>query len=58
MVVRGVEALCLFQAWTCLSRTLGSDFKPFLPHVIPPLLKAAAYKPPVEPERSEWPAPK
>jgi hypothetical protein len=35
-----------------LSRALASDFKPFLPHVIPPLLKAAAYKPPAEPQPS------
>ncbi|WVR07497.1 hypothetical protein IAU60_004539 [Kwoniella sp. DSM 27419] len=36
----------LMDAWTSICQTLGDDFEPFLPHVIPPLLEAAAYKPP------------
>ena len=47
-----VRTACSLSAWTCLSRALGSDFKPFLPHVIPPLLKAAAYNPPAEPKQT------
>ncbi|WWD19077.1 hypothetical protein CI109_103535 [Kwoniella shandongensis] len=36
----------LMEAWSTLCRTLGDDFTPFLTHVVPPLLKAASYKPP------------
>ncbi|KAK8854777.1 hypothetical protein IAR55_003516 [Kwoniella newhampshirensis] len=36
----------LMEAWATLCRTLGDDFAPFLTHVVPPLLKAASYKPP------------
>ncbi|WRT68414.1 uncharacterized protein IL334_005390 [Kwoniella shivajii] len=35
----------LMDAWTSLCQTLGNDFEPFLPQVVPPLLKAASYKP-------------
>ncbi|ORX38501.1 armadillo-type protein [Kockovaella imperatae] len=35
----------LMEGWANLARALGKDFAPFLPHVIPPLLKAAQYKP-------------
>jgi hypothetical protein len=34
--------------WASLCRTLGNDFVPFLPHVMPPLLKSASYKPAVQ----------
>ncbi|WWC90695.1 uncharacterized protein L201_005632 [Kwoniella dendrophila CBS 6074] len=36
----------LMDAWTSLCVTLRDDFEPFLPQVIPPLLKAASYQPP------------
>jgi len=42
-------------AWTNLCRVLGEDFTPFLSHVIPPLLKAAAYSPKqTEASTSQW----
>ncbi|WWC63313.1 uncharacterized protein I303_105913 [Kwoniella dejecticola CBS 10117] len=40
-----VRSAYLMDAWTSLCQTLGDDFEPFLPQVIPPLLKAASFKP-------------
>ncbi|WVR00016.1 hypothetical protein IAU59_007158 [Kwoniella sp. CBS 9459] len=40
------RSLYLMDAWTSLCQTLGDDFEPFLPVVIPPLLESAAYSPP------------
>ncbi|WVN85920.1 uncharacterized protein L203_101073 [Cryptococcus depauperatus CBS 7841] len=36
----------LMEAWSTICRTLKEDFEPFLVHVIPPLLRAASYRPP------------
>lgn len=35
----------LTSAWCNFCRVMGQDFAPFLPHVLPPLLKAASYTP-------------
>jgi len=37
----------LLQSWSRIARCLQQDFVPFLPHVIPPLLKSAAIEPQV-----------
>jgi len=34
-----------YPGWSRLCEALGSDFAPFLPHVLPPLLRAAAFQP-------------
>lgn len=43
----------LGDAWLGVARTIGTDFAPFLPFVIPPLLHSASYVPPPLPEDEE-----
>ncbi|WVQ81844.1 hypothetical protein IAT38_003971 [Cryptococcus sp. DSM 104549] len=40
------RANSLMETWSSMCRSLGGAFEPFLAHVVPPVLKAAAYKPP------------
>lgn len=39
------QASFLIQAWARLCKTIGRDFIPYLPLVMPPLLEATARKP-------------